>query len=635
MSNVATFNCHLMKASTLALLGAAILLSACDRGQNSEAQKLADERAALERDRAALAQERAAAQQAANEQERARLEAERAALEQEKARLSGNKEAAVAAEHEAKLAAERLKRVEAERKAADEAAARREAELRAQEAQSAVPVATTEPVRGAQSVNYFYDQLDPYGDWVETDQYGYAFRPDAARDPNWRPYTDGGWVYTDYGWTWRSNEEFGWATYHYGRWARVHRLGWIWVPSTEWGPAWVSWRRSDDYVGWAPLPPNAWSKGGYTASVDAHFDIGPGLYNFLRVTDFGEPTYRGRLVEPERNTTIINQTVNVTNVTYQKVQNNFVVVNRGPDIAVINQQARQQVPRLTVIRGSGAPKNATVQGNTIEVITPNLKAPVTVVKPKKVNGTIKVTEVEHGWNGTESENQKFRANARDEAHRADTGVAPVAPVPPAARPPVTTLPATVTTPVARPAKPTPLPPPERMNPVPPTRPVAPVAPVAPTPRATPLPLPLPKDPVVPAAPMPTPVRRPKAPEAQVAPATPAMPVRPDRAEKPEQTKPRPEVMPPAVVKTTPGAVLPGNGAGEISADRPVRVRPPAGGAPTVMPNRSVVKPQPVPQQPVPAKPVKEFQKPPTKSFKVGSPEATPSTAEGAEVKRKP
>src|SRR2546423_9736807 len=32
------------------------------------------------------------------------------------------------------------------------------------------------------------------------------------------------------------------------------------VPGDEWAPAWVSWRSSKDYVGWAPLPPEARSE---------------------------------------------------------------------------------------------------------------------------------------------------------------------------------------------------------------------------------------------------------------------------------------------------------------------------------------------------------------------------------------
>jgi hypothetical protein len=72
---------------------------------------------------------------------------------------------------------------------------------------------------------------------------------------DWRPYTVGRWVNSNYGWTWVSYEPFGWATYHYGRWAFDRQIGWIWVPGTVWGPAWVAWQQGSGYIGWAPLPP--------------------------------------------------------------------------------------------------------------------------------------------------------------------------------------------------------------------------------------------------------------------------------------------------------------------------------------------------------------------------------------------
>src|SRR5207245_161040 len=80
---------------------------------------------------------------------------------------------------------------------------------------------------------------------------GDVWQPGQAQSRTWRPYTDGHWVYTDVGWTWVSEEPFGWATYHYGRWTRLRNIGWVWVPGDEWAPAWVSWRKSSDYVGWA------------------------------------------------------------------------------------------------------------------------------------------------------------------------------------------------------------------------------------------------------------------------------------------------------------------------------------------------------------------------------------------------
>jgi hypothetical protein len=66
-------------------------------------------------------------------------------------------------------------------------------------------------------VSYFYDELDQYGRWMEHPRWGDVWSPDV--DPDWRPYTMGYWSYTDdNGWFWVSEEPFGWAVFHYGRW---------------------------------------------------------------------------------------------------------------------------------------------------------------------------------------------------------------------------------------------------------------------------------------------------------------------------------------------------------------------------------------------------------------------------------
>src|ERR1700682_2804413 len=54
-----------------------------------------------------------------------------------------------------------------------------------------------------QDVTYqsFYDQLSPYGNWINYPGYGYVWMPNAG--PDFRPYaTNGNWIYTDAGWTW-------------------------------------------------------------------------------------------------------------------------------------------------------------------------------------------------------------------------------------------------------------------------------------------------------------------------------------------------------------------------------------------------------------------------------------------------
>src|SRR5688572_27878049 len=147
----------------------------------------------------------------------------------------------------------------------------------------AILFGTAMPAPGVEvtvSLDVFHENLESYGEWREVADYGYCWQPRDV-DADWRPYSDGQWVYTDAGWTWDSEEPYSWAVYHYGRWARADRIGWFWVPGTEWGPAWVSWRRSPHHIGWAPLPPEArfTRTVGFDRGVDVDFDIGPGNYN--------------------------------------------------------------------------------------------------------------------------------------------------------------------------------------------------------------------------------------------------------------------------------------------------------------------------------------------------------------------
>jgi hypothetical protein len=100
----------------------------------------------------------------------------------------------------------------------------------------------------------FRDRLSPYGEWVNVPNYGNVWRP-AHVAADWRPYYNGRWEWTDEGWLWVSDEPWGWAAYHYGRWAYDPYYSWVWVPGYQWAPAWVTWRYSPDYIGWAPLAP--------------------------------------------------------------------------------------------------------------------------------------------------------------------------------------------------------------------------------------------------------------------------------------------------------------------------------------------------------------------------------------------
>ena len=186
-------------------------------------------------------------------------------------------------------------------------------------------------------MDFIYDNLSG-GNWIDAEGYGYGWQPNVVvRDPNWRPSSDGYWAYTDYGWTWISYEDFGWATWlrALGQSRRL-RLGLVPRSDLDWGPAWVSWRTGGDYIGWAPLPPRGpgvvYDGQPIGGRVDIEYDIGPEYYNFCDVRFIGEPVLRDRILPPVQNITYIKNTVNVTNIT---VQNN-VVYNYGPDYTVVN-----------------------------------------------------------------------------------------------------------------------------------------------------------------------------------------------------------------------------------------------------------------------------------------------------------
>ena len=104
---------------------------------------------------------------------------------------------------------------------------------------------TPAPVEEAPEITYqtFYDDLSPYGQWIDYPEYGYVWMPNVGS--MFKPYaTNGQWVYTDEGWTWSSGYNWGWATFHYGRWFFDPNYGWMWIPGYQWAPAWVSWRQS-------------------------------------------------------------------------------------------------------------------------------------------------------------------------------------------------------------------------------------------------------------------------------------------------------------------------------------------------------------------------------------------------------
>jgi hypothetical protein len=97
-----------------------------------------------------------------------------------------------------------------------------------------------------------YEDLDTYGDWSAEADYGTVWFPRGV-EMGWAPYRLGHWVWiSPWGWTWVDSEPWGFAPFHYGRWA-VFGGRWGWVPGPVvvgvrpcYAPALVAW------VGGAP-----------------------------------------------------------------------------------------------------------------------------------------------------------------------------------------------------------------------------------------------------------------------------------------------------------------------------------------------------------------------------------------------
>lgn len=192
-------------------------------------------------------------------------------------------------------------------------------------------------------VNVFYDQLGQYGTWVQHPDYQYVFIPTNV-GPDWRPYQEGRWVWTDqYGWYWESYEPFGWATYHYGRWGYDPSYGWFWVPGDTWSPAWVTWRRGGGRTGWAPIAPD---RPGYAVGR-ANYYAPPVAESWV----FVEDRYMG-----EQDLAVYVAPIPQTNVFlaaapdyYEPSWDNGYYVNRGFDYDVYDGSVRDRLYTRDVV----------------------------------------------------------------------------------------------------------------------------------------------------------------------------------------------------------------------------------------------------------------------------------------------
>ncbi len=205
-----------------------------------------------------------------------------------------------------------------------------------------------------------YEDLDDYGRWHEVAGYGNVWTPSGVPG-DWAPYRYGNWTYVSpWGWTWVEQEPWGFAPFHYGRWASVEG-SWCWVP----GPVVVAVRPV-----YSPALVAFVGGGGFSIGIGVGggggvgwFPLGPG--------EVFVPWYRTspRYVE---NVNVTNTRVNVTQVT--NVYNN-VTVNHVTNVTYINQRVTNSV---TVVNHDTFVNARPVHDNVVRVDARQLAAaPVT------------------------------------------------------------------------------------------------------------------------------------------------------------------------------------------------------------------------------------------------------------------
>jgi hypothetical protein len=204
------------------------------------------------------------------------------------------------------------------------------------------------------NISFFYESLYPYGNWIEVDG-TWCWQPNATViSVDWAPYCNHGrWVYSDWGWCWVSDYSWGWAPFHYGRWFHHRKHGWCWVPDTEWGPAWVAWRRGDDYCGWAPLPPRTryvnhegFYFGASLAGVDFEFKLTLNDYHFVPTSHFCDPHPWVHMVPRARAEEVYKRTIFVRNG-YGFEHDHLV--NHGMPVEEVSRAVGRNIKEITIV----------------------------------------------------------------------------------------------------------------------------------------------------------------------------------------------------------------------------------------------------------------------------------------------
>jgi DNA segregation ATPase FtsK/SpoIIIE-like protein len=260
------------------------------------------------------------------------------------------------------------------------------------------------------SINFqlFYDDLSPYGNWIDSPDYGYAWVPSTSSA--FIPYrTNGYWIFTNVGWTWVSNYSWGWAPFHYGRWNYDPYYGWMWVPGYEWGPGWVIWRQSEGYYGWAPIGPGI----SITFAYGSGYHLPYNYWTCVRDRDFGRTNIYNYYVPTSNNLTIIKNSTVINNI--QSDNSTRVRYNAGPDRTEVQRKTGATISPV-ILREKNRP-GQNLNNRELELYRPRVEKSRTNGRepsPSKVVHLKDLKPTTQRNNSTQTQREKQSAGQRND-----------------------------------------------------------------------------------------------------------------------------------------------------------------------------------------------------------------------------
>jgi hypothetical protein len=231
--------------------------------------------------------------------------------------------------------------------------------------------------RGKTDFDTILQLLNPYGTWSKIDGL-WAYTPLDHETP----YTDGRWIYTEYGWYWKGSLPHSWATEHYGYWKRNADHVWSWYPGPYWLPEIVEIRNTSTHIGWRSAAVNR--EGDFVEKPENRY-AKTDEWTFVSMTQFANFITPSIVARPDLVKGLLEDSTDCrhTYVTYREIDRpgphpaDFLTLCKdGGMFAPKTLQDRVSAPTSAIIPGLTpglpAPKlAATAPTNTISATTTN------------------------------------------------------------------------------------------------------------------------------------------------------------------------------------------------------------------------------------------------------------------------